>query len=317
VPAWEIWNEPNNFLSGFWKPSPDPARYAELASLAARAIGRADRQARIVTGGLAPTFDFLVYGKDWGFITAATAAVPGWLRPFDAAALHPYTYFQAPPPEDESHLPGGPSVVHQMADFSDRLREAHATRLPLWITEIGWHTAPDSGTPLFPPGVSELDQARFLVRSTVLAVAEGAERVCWYTLLDYANELHDKEAAFGLFRYQAVPTPDALDPKVAYAAATVLAHVLGRTRFVRDLRGELGLPPEAYAFSFRSGRPRQTIIVFWATADGVPLTTRVRGRVRAARLISMEGAATDVALPAITLTLGPSPVYLVLEEGGP
>src|SRR5262249_55892028 len=119
VQAWEIWNEPNNSLSGFWKPAPDPGGYARLAKAAAAAIVRADRKATIVTGGLAPTFDLLLYQRDWGFFTEASKAERRWFRRFDAAALHPYTLMQAPPPEQDN-LPLGPSVPHQISDFRDR-----------------------------------------------------------------------------------------------------------------------------------------------------------------------------------------------------
>lgn len=313
VRAWEVWNEPNNGLSGFWKPEPDPAGYARLAEAAAHALRRAAPRATIVTGGLAPTLDLLLYGKDWGFFTEATAAVPTWHRRFQAAALHPYTFLQAPPPEAES-LPLGPSVAHQMQDFRDRLAEAGADRLPLWVTELGWHTAPESGFPLFPPGVSELDQARFLVRGTVLAIAAGAQRMCWYTLLDYPNFLHDKEDAFGLFRYQPAPTADTLDPKPAYGAARTLASVLGPTRFMGDAHDELGLPAAGYAFRFRGGAPRRTVLVLWATADGVAARPAIPRGVRRVRRVEMDGTTTDLGHPDhVDLTLGPTPVYVVLD----
>jgi hypothetical protein len=313
VQAWEIWNEPNNSLSGFWKPVPDPAAYARLAKAAAAAITRADRRAAIVTGGLAPTFDLLVYQRDWGFFTAASKAERRWFRRFDAAALHPYTYLQAPPPEQEN-LPLGPSVPHQIRDFRDRLTESHATRLPLWVTELGWHTAPDSGTPGFPPGVSELDQARFLVRATLLALAQGVERVCWYTLLDYPSFLSNKEDAFGLFHYQAMPTAATLDPKPAYQAAKTLAAVLGPTRFVKDSRIAFHLPPEGYALQFRRTKPNQTIIVYWATRDRLTVHARVAANVDSVRRVDLDGTTMELGKPeTVDLPLTESPVYLVFD----
>src|SRR5262249_55624286 len=125
VAGWEVWNEPNNSLSGFWKPAPDPAAYARLAKAAAKALRRADHKAQVVTGGLAPTFDIVTYGRDYGFFTAATMAKPSWFRRFTAAAIHPYTFLQAPPPEDDAP-PTAPSVAHQLRDFRDRLVESRA-----------------------------------------------------------------------------------------------------------------------------------------------------------------------------------------------
>jgi hypothetical protein len=149
----------------------------------------------------------------------------------------------------------------------------------------------------------------------VLALGAEVERVCWYTVTDYPNFLHDKEDAFGLFRYQPAPAAGALDPKPAFVAAATLACLLGRTRFARDLRQELGLPPEAYALCFLDRRRHQTVIVFWATAEGVPVSTRLAAHVRGLRLVTMDGAETDLGRPRdVALTLGPDPVYLMLAE---
>jgi len=343
VAAWEIWNEPNNGLSGFWKPAPDPAAYARLATTAAPAIRAADPAARIVTGGLAPTLDLISYGEDWGFLRRAEAAAPGLLARFDAAAIHPYSFLQAPPPEVDSG-PLGPSVPAQIeharallasevmrpvprlpvidagarsddggpADLI-RLRGHSATPLPLWVTEIGWHTAPDSGTPGFPPGVSELDQARFLVRATALALAEEAQVVCWYTLTDYAGAEHNKEAAFGLLRYQPAPRRGNLDPKPSYVAARSFAQVLGDTRFSRDVASALRLPAGTHALRFRAEDRSRSVLVLWSTIDGVVLRGRLDAAITGVELVTVDGAATDLGRPAeVTVMLSASPVYLVL-----
>jgi len=343
VAAWEIWNEPNNGLSGFWKPRPDPAGWAHLAAVAAPRIRDGDPRARVITGGLAPTLDLISYREDWGFLRLAVAAEPGLLGLFDAGAIHPYTFLQAPPPEIDSN-PLGPSVQHQIEHFrmllddlavrptqplagaptdaaigageSRRIRPSLTAKpsLPIWVTEIGWHTAPDSGTPGFPPGVSELDQARFLVRSTVLALAERAELVCWYTLSDYANAEHNKEDAFGLLHYQAAPSPGALDPKPAYGAATVLARVLGETRFSADLTSALDLPPGAHALRFRADDRQRSVVVVWTTAGEAMLRARLDESVTGVRVVQMDGSEQDLGRPAeISLELGASPLYLVLE----
>ncbi len=313
VQAWEIWNEPNNSLSGFWKPTPDPGGYARLAMAAAAAIKRADKKATIVTGGLAPTFDLLVYQRDFGFFTAASQAQKRWFRRFNAAAIHPYSYLQAPPPEQENP-PLGPSVPHQIRDFRDRLTESHATRLPVWVTEVGWHTALDSGVPGFPPGVSEADQARYLVRATLLSLVEGVERVCWYTLLDYANFASNKEDAFGLFHYVASPTPTTLDPKPAYQAAKTLGTLLGPMRFSQDSSASFHLPSEGHALQFRRTKPTQTILVFWATRDGLEIQAKVAQGVKHVQRVEFDGTTTDFGKPdSIDVELSASPVYLVFD----
>ena len=71
----------------------------------------------------------------------------------------------------------------------------------LWkqITELGW---PVYGS------VDEAVQARFLVRSTLLAVRAGAEGVFWYTLRDGPRpQDFPPEDAFGLLHPDTPPKP--------------------------------------------------------------------------------------------------------------
>lgn len=130
------------------------------------------------------------------------------------------------------------------------------------------------------------------------------------TATDYANFLHDKEAAFGLFRWPPSATPD---PKPAFTAAATLGRFLGPTRFVGDLRTELGLPPGAYALGFERSR-NETVVVLWSTSAGMPLTLPARGRLR---LVDMDGTERNAGGHGATLTLGPTPVYLIVQEGRP
>ncbi|HEX6310978.1 MAG TPA: beta-xylosidase, partial [Acidimicrobiia bacterium] len=55
VDVWEIWNEPN--LDLFWEPAPDPAAYAELLAAAFDAVKAVDRDATVISAGLAPAAD--------------------------------------------------------------------------------------------------------------------------------------------------------------------------------------------------------------------------------------------------------------------
>jgi hypothetical protein len=65
VHAWEIWNEPNTLQ--FWRPGPDPARYASLLRAAAAAIRGADPAAAVISGGLAavPTSPRSIDGRQF------------------------------------------------------------------------------------------------------------------------------------------------------------------------------------------------------------------------------------------------------------
>ena len=75
----------------------------------------------------------------------------------------------------------------------------------------------------------------------------------------------------------------------------------------------LCVSPDAYALCFRS--ERRTVIVLWATHDGIPVATEASRDVRRIRLVALDGSETAIAGRRVELTLGPSPVYVVFEEG--
>lgn len=256
VPAWELGEEPNLGMA-------DPARYGRLALAAARAIRRADRRARITTGGLAPGIEF---GSAWGFLRVAARAAPGLLQRAHAAAIH---LDLGTTPDEE--------VFNDVRSLRARLREARAGGRGMWITRV--HDA----------SASAEERAQRLVRAASIGLSERAARWCWA-----ADDPSDAERA----------------------AATTFARVLEGTHFVRDLRSELGIPASAYALCFGTPRLRTTVIVFWAQHDGVAVGAGIGDRVRGVRLVTLDGAETDLGLPArVELTLGTAPVYLVLQEG--
>ncbi len=94
-----------------------------------------------------------------------------------------------------------------------------------------------------------------------------------------------------------------------------LAHTLGRTSFLQDLRTQLKLPSGAYAYSFQAFNLGLTVVVLWSTVDGVQANVPVSASVARATKIAIDGTATDAGLPdKVPLTLGPTPVYVMLEE---
>lgn len=101
VRGWEIWNEPN--LTGHWKSAKthnevrvDPAKYAQMANIAATQIRRHYPNSLIVTGGLAPMFEpKLSTGMRQSDYLAALLPL---LKPhlFDGVSIHPYTWPHMP-----------------------------------------------------------------------------------------------------------------------------------------------------------------------------------------------------------------------------
>ncbi len=159
VHAWEIWNEPN--LGQFWMPAPDPRAYAALLKAAYRAIHEADRDAIVVSGGLAQP------GNSAGSMSALDflqAIYDNGAGPYlDAVGNHPY--MSPAMPGDE-----GPNNWRKMIAGSQSMR-AHMARhgdgdKRIWITEFG---APTHGRDAYGTVITEDQQARMLAKAYRLA----------------------------------------------------------------------------------------------------------------------------------------------------
>jgi polysaccharide biosynthesis protein PslG len=118
IRRWQVWNEPNFRL--FWQPRPSPVRYAELLTLAARAIRAEDPSARILAAGVAPVEGGML---PWEFVERFYR-VPGVKRSFDLMAVHPYS----------STWRG---VAYQLRRIRRVMAVAGDAATPLRVTEVG------------------------------------------------------------------------------------------------------------------------------------------------------------------------------------
>lgn len=191
IRRWQIWNEPNFRL--FWAPKIEPAGYARLLHASATTIRKADPHAKIVLAGIAP----VGYGmKTWVFMRRLLR-VPGVLRDFDFAALHPYSATI-------------PELDYQLEKVRAALVAGGAGRKPLIVTEFGVasHGAYPSA---FVEG--EEGQARFLrdAYGRLLAMRHHwhIAGAYWYTWQDEADA--DPHCAFcqgaGLLRLNGTAKP--------------------------------------------------------------------------------------------------------------
>ena len=122
IRSWQVWNEPNGKV--FFAPRPSARRYAKLLRISDAAIRAVDPGAKILLSGL------VGYGKvrAWTFLNRLYR-IDGFKRLFDATALHPYAHTTAQL-ADEVHL------------FRKVMKRHGDARTPLWITELGWGSAP-------------------------------------------------------------------------------------------------------------------------------------------------------------------------------
>ncbi|UCD83516.1 MAG: hypothetical protein JSU92_09435, partial [Deltaproteobacteria bacterium] len=107
--------------------------------------------------------------------------------------------------------------------------------------------------------------------------------------------------------------PPPPEPKESYRAYQTMAEVLGDTEYTEDLRGELGLQEDEYAFRFEDEAGTKTVTVLWKANDGEDreITISIKGDQN--ELIGMLGDKTEINSNDETLTVRISnePVYVV------
>jgi polysaccharide biosynthesis protein PslG len=152
VSAYEIWNEPDSrdFFAG------DLEQYLALLRAAYPAIKLADPDARVVLGG--------PINNDTAWLAAAYRA---GARPyFDVLATHPYMAPSDLPPETPDRNGTNIHLLAHVAAVRKLMVSRGDTDKPIWFTEFGWSTHPNSGGELaWMRGVTLEQQAEYTVRA--------------------------------------------------------------------------------------------------------------------------------------------------------
>jgi polysaccharide biosynthesis protein PslG len=197
VHTWEIWNEPNIF---FWRPAPDPVRYAQMLKLAYPAIKRADSSAFVISAGLSP---FGAYGEARGnfmnplnFLERMYAAGAG--GSFDALGWHPYNFsgiFFHPASAWSQVTDTGVSARSIMVAHGDAAKQ-------IWGTEFGAPTGTSSGA------VSDGAQAQLVtVGYAKWKTWSFTGPLFWFSFRDAGTNPGDRDQNFGLVRHDFSPKP--------------------------------------------------------------------------------------------------------------
>ena len=107
--------------------------------------------------------------------TAAGARAVGDLSfVMDAGTLHPY--------------PDGDVPTAYLAPIQTALAPLNAAKKPWWVTETGYHTAPNATQNLYQPGVSDAAQAKYIARIYLDYFAAGIPYTSVYELIDEHDE---------------------------------------------------------------------------------------------------------------------------------
>jgi GH35 family endo-1,4-beta-xylanase len=195
ITTWQIWNEPNN--PNYFSPKPKPKAYAKLVKLARKAARSRDKHARIVLAGMfgKPEPEGSMTAKRFlkKFYKAKRAK-----RLFNAVAVHPYA-------------PTIRNLKRQMKSLHKVIKRHH-DNAKMWITEMGWGSAPPSKRWPLLKGVE--GQKKMLKRSFRLLIHNRKrwhlKRVYWFLWRDAAPDAPTNCSfckSSGLFRYDYKPKP--------------------------------------------------------------------------------------------------------------
>jgi hypothetical protein len=209
VEYFDIWNEP--YCARFWGGLfPDPAGYARMFKAVVIGARAADPHAKFLLEA-----DTGSYSKTWPeppFLSAMFDAVPDLASYAYAVSIHPYS-----DSSPETCTPFSPTrgtnadwlatrfQVCRLEDVRQILDAHHANKVRIWITEIGWTTAPAATN-----AVTEAVQAQYvdetfqLLRTSWAGLVDG---IIWYDYQTSERDPANREDFFGLVHANGTPKP--------------------------------------------------------------------------------------------------------------
>jgi hypothetical protein len=173
ITTWQIWNEQNN--PNYFEPRPKPKAYAKLVRLASRAARSRDKRAKIVLGGMLGKPEEKHSMTASRFLSKFYRA-KGAKRSFNVVAVHPYS-------------PTVNNLERQMTKLHKVIKRRH-DNAKMWITEMGWGSAPPSKDWPLLKGVE--GQKKMLKKSFHVLIRNRKrwrlKRVYWFVWRDAAPD---------------------------------------------------------------------------------------------------------------------------------
>ena len=237
---WEVWNERNTIH--FRGPKLETKEYVQILKTAYAAIKKTAPEKQVIGIGTSPV--------ELSFIEDALKMGAGDYM--DIISIH----------ANQDLLPtnGSPSFGSDKIRTLGRMLQTYNCPRPLWITECGWQTR---------GFISERTQAVYLVKSHVLALAEGlVEKIYWHNLTDTGERDSPEGEHFGLVHKDLTPKPS----YVSYY--TMVEHLHD---FISVKRFELSEGVYGFNFTFKD---RHKLRVMWTETTprmiAIPEKSRVR-----------------------------------------
>ena len=311
----EIDNEPGNDF--------DDALYQSIFKNMARGIRDGDPKVKIVTCTThAMSAD--KYSKD----LRKTFADPEMLPLFDVINLHTYAQLKkgiTQSPWTRTYPEGKDTPYLQVVEDTVRWRDRIAPEKEIWITEFGY----DSCTPkamakrtgwfekLDWRGVTDLQQAQYLIRSFLLFASMKVDRAYLYFFDD--KDEPQVHGSSGLTRHG--------KPKPSFYAVSQLYRTLGDYRFDRIIKRT----EQLYLFEFSKEDKRNHLcwVAWMPTGFRSDQPAQKKHRTREITLTDLPAKPTEILamqtseksknknffsnLESITFELSESPAYLFFE----
>jgi len=306
----------------------DPALFKSIFQQMARGIRAGDARVKILTPAVQARA-----GDDYLQDVRELYGDSEILPLYDVINLHTYAAVERQNPSESPWVrsyPEDPSIAYlKVVDEAIAWRNTHAPGKEVWVTEFGYDACTpgamqhrkDWSLKLDWQGNTDLQQAQYLVRSLFAFAARDVRRAYIYFYND--DDSPSVHGASGLTRH--------FVPKPSYWACKQLYELLGDYRFVRAVKQ---LPGDLFVYEFRPDAGSSRAI--WAVWSPTGARTNAKEphqpremRVTLAdlpsvptRVVAME--TSDVPAPeprwekaaprAITLTVGESPIYIVMQQ---
>jgi polysaccharide biosynthesis protein PslG len=191
ITVWQVWNEPS--FPAYWRRHPNARQYAAFLKATGTTIKRADRRAKVATGGLPESR----HGIPIATFLRRLYRYPHLRPAFDIVAINPYARGAL----------GVEGAVQRVRTIMDSRGDRTAS---IWITELGWST----GGPPNPFRTTRSGQAARLT-STYRMLLRIRKRyrvglVVWFSLRDrslFSGERDWWAPHTGLFDLRGNPKP--------------------------------------------------------------------------------------------------------------
>ena len=234
---------------------------------------------------------------------------------YDVITLHTYAQAEGWPtwrrsyPEDDS--------IDYLTRITDTInwRDKNAAGKGIWITEFGWDSCTSSAMAQRKKpfdkwmGVTDLEQARYLVRSLLVFSGIDVERAYIYFFND--DDKASVHAGAGLTRN--------FKPKMSYYAVSHLYHTLGEYRFEKVIRQD----KDCYIYQYsNNNKPTEKILAAWSPTGSdkyLDIELEIAGKVSKAQKMPLDdGPAPVIELKKTendkySLEISESPVYIFVN----